>query len=265
MAKSNYIPGFLFIAAVFVCGGAGGFTLREYQVASIKNQDPGVVFGKSVVLDIRSFSNDKASPPTSDFRHQTSDPQLRRLVKAVYDSQIGIRETGMNGGPEVEKYLRYVSLPKGNPWCAAFVCWVLGKAGVSNPRTGWSPALFPDNKVIWVRGESGKVKGESLTNVPTLSPPRRVTGNWQPAYRTGRLVTPTTSDLFGLYFPEKKRIAHVGFIDSWDDKWLITVEGNTNISGDREGDGVYRKRRLVRSIYRVARYINLPGARLENN
>ncbi len=258
MAKSNYIPGFLFIAAVFVCGGAGGFTLREYQVASIKYQDTGVVFGKSVVLDIRSFSNGKASPPTSDFRPQTTALLLQRKVKAIYDSQIGVRETGFNRGPEVEKYLRYVNLPKGNPWCAAFVCWVLGKAGVSNPRTGWSPALFPDNKVIWVRGESGKVKGESLTNVPTLSPPRRVTGNWQ-------LATPNTADLFGLYFPEKKRIAHVGFIDAWADKWLITVEGNTNISGDREGDGVYRKRRLVRSIYRVARYINPPGARLKNN
>jgi inner membrane protein involved in colicin E2 resistance len=81
----------------------------------------------------------------------------------------------------------------------------------------------------------------------------------------GKLATPNTTDLFGLYFPEKKRIAHVGFIDAWDDKWLITVEGNTNISGEREGDGVYRKRRMVGSIYRVARYINLPGFRHVNN
>jgi mannitol-specific phosphotransferase system IIBC component len=28
-----------------------------------------------------------------------------------------------------------------------------------------------------------------------------------------QLGTPTTGDVFGIYFPEKKRIAHVGFID----------------------------------------------------
>jgi hypothetical protein len=235
MAKSNYIPGFLFIAALFVCGGVGSSTLGKYQVSGIKNQDTGLVLRKSVSLNMGSFSNGKAIPQTFDFRPQTPLLLLQNRVKAIYDSQIGVRETGFNRGPDVEKYLRYVNLPKGNPWCAAFVCWVLGKAGVSDPRTGWSPGLFPDNKVIWMRGERGK------------------------------LATPNTTDLFGLYFPEKKRIAHVGFIDAWDDKWLITVEGNTNISGEREGDGVYRKRRMVGSIYRVARYINLPGARHVNN
>ena len=48
----------------------------------------------------------------------------------------------------------------------------------------------------------------------------------------------------------------MGFIDEWKDPWLITVEGNTNVLGSREGDGVYRKRRLVRSVYKVARYVN---------
>ena len=67
---------------------------------------------------------------------------------------------------------------------------------------------------------------------------------------------PSIGDIFGLYFPEKGRIAHVGFIDEWKDPWLITVEGNTNVLGSREGDGVYRKRRLVRSVYKVARYVN---------
>jgi len=56
------------------------------------------------------------------------------------------------------------------------------------------------------------------------------------------------------YFPDKKRIAHVGFVDSWDDKYVITVEGNANEAGSREGDGVYRKRRLIGSIYQVARW-----------
>ena len=48
----------------------------------------------------------------------------------------------------------------------------------------------------------------------------------------------------------------MGFIDEWKDPWVITVEGNTNVLGSREGDGVYRKRRLVRTVDKVARYLN---------
>ncbi|MBC7759130.1 MAG: hypothetical protein H7069_09750 [Phormidesmis sp. FL-bin-119] len=71
-----------------------------------------------------------------------------------------------------------------------------------------------------------------------------------------RYEIPGTSDVFGLYFPEKGGIAHVGFIDEWKDPWVITVEGNTNVLGSREGDGVYRKRRLIRTVDKVARYVN---------
>jgi hypothetical protein len=155
------------------------------------------------------------------------DSRINR-VKQIYSSQIGVREKQPNSGVEVEKYLRYVNLPQGNPWCAAFVCWTLGQAGVANPRTGWSPSLFSKSKIIWSKGES------SLFN--------------------GQKKKPGRADIFGLYFPEKGRIAHVGFVDEWQDPWVVTVEGNTNVLGSREGDGVYRKRRLVRSVYQVARH-----------
>ena len=192
-------------------------------------------------------------------------------VRQIYSSQIGIREKQANRGAEVEKYLRYVNLPKGNPWCAAFVCWVFGQAGIENPRSGWSPDLFKGSKVIWDRAESRKLKakswsGESGTSLPAgqagsqesrhsriayAYPTRQTTGNRQQ-------TTPGTGDIFGLFFPEMNRIAHVGFIDQWLGDWLITVEGNTNDPGAREGDGVYRKRRAVKSIYQVARYIPQP-------
>jgi len=53
----------------------------------------------------------------------------------------------------------------------------------------------------------------------------------------------------------KKRIAHVGFIHAQEGDYYITVEGNTNQAGSREGDGVYKKRRPKRTIYKVADYI----------
>ena len=245
-----------------------------------------------------------------------SNQQL--LVKKIYTSQIGIREKPSNSGPHVENYLRYVGLSKGNPWCAAFVCWVFGEAGISNPRTGWSPGLFGERYVIWGKGaESGKLKAcRAVGRVQKLSPGVSTCGLFPDLF--GDLVTapgqepqvsgaslagqnranlglqlrwrllnpgnlkcavdagfaasagdprpsrgrapgapaPLTGDIFGLFFPEKGRIAHVGFIDQWDGTWMISVEGNTNVAGSREGDGVYRKRRLVRSVYKVARYIN---------
>jgi hypothetical protein len=203
----------------------------------------------------------------------------QQKVQKIYTSQIGIREKGSNSGPAVEQYLRYVNLPKGNPWCAAFVCWVFGQASIDNPRTGWSPELFKGSKVIWDRAESRKLKvesradelGEPGTNLPTGqagsqdpiaigSRHSRISYSYPPSQTTGnrQQVTPDTGDVFGIYFPDKNRIAHTGFIDQWDGTWLITVEGNTNDSGGREGDGVYRKRRPVKSIYQVARYIRQP-------
>lgn len=148
-------------------------------------------------------------------------------VVSVYSSQIGIREkSGKNDGEMVEKYLKSVGLPAGNPWCAAFVYWTFQTAGVKGmPRSGYSPVWF-QKKVIYQRN--------GLRNKP-----------------------PDRGDVFGIWFASKNRIAHVGFIDAWDDgtAYVVTVEGNTNEAGSREGDGVYRKRRLKNQIYKVSRWL----------
>lgn len=191
-----------------------------------------------IVLSFGSRSSSIPVHPGGKAARSISQPEK---VRKIYTSQIGIREEGHNSGNAVEAYLTYVGLPKGNPWCAAFVCWVFGQAGVENPRTGWSPALFRSSRVIWER-EKSRNSAVSAKASAQEGPAR-----------------PQTGDVFGIYFPEKARIAHVGFIDQWDGTWLITVEGNTNYSGSREGDGVYRKRRLLSSIYKVARYISLSG------
>ncbi len=204
-----------------------------------------------------------------------------KKVQQIYTAEIGVREKQVNAGAAVEKYLAYVNLPKGKPWCAAFVCWVFGEAGVRNPRTGWTPGLFRSDKVIWEREPRTKSQEPRFPQNALVSfPSSQVTGNRQQTDQGTRikeqrrpqnalvsfpssqvtgnrqLVTPRSADIFALFFPEKNRIAHAGFVDQWDGTWLISVEGNTNLSGSREGDGVYRKRRLVRSTYKVARYVN---------
>ncbi len=157
-----------------------------------------------------------------------AQPSKRQLVKYIYDSQLHVREkTGKNDGIEVESYLRYTGLGKGYAWCASFVCWTLGQADVPNPKNAWSPALLPTSRLIYQHGKN------SLQGIPQ------------------------TADVFGIYYSNLKRIGHVGFIDQWQSgSYTITVEGNTNGAGSREGDGVYRKRRLKNQIYKVATYIN---------
>lgn len=144
--------------------------------------------------------------------------------KSTYDSFIGLREaTGHNDGQQVEEFLHTAGVRKGDAWCAAFVFYV---HRACNPMfalksPAWSPSWFIKNVV----------------------------------YKQGRGLIPQPEDVFGIYFNSKKRVAHVGFIDVWPDgKYAFTVEGNTNDAGSREGDGVYRKRRLKSQIYVVARY-----------
>lgn len=234
MAKSNHLPVVLFVVVVFFCGYAGGSDV--------------VVSNQWLVVREGESKNPEDKVQRTNNQQQTTTFQLlttsnqQSTIKKIYDSQLGVREHGFNAGREVEEYLRYVNLGKGQPWCAAFICWVYGQADIPNPRSGWSPDLFKANYVIWNRGKEYQV-----SRIRYFSGPG-------PAHLTPDNPQPDTGDIFGIFFPEKGRIAHAGFIDRWDETWLVTVEGNTNLSGSPEGDGVYRKRRLVRSIYQVARY-----------
>lgn len=146
-------------------------------------------------------------------------------------TQIGVHElTGKNDGARVESYLKSVKLHRGDPWCAAFLSWNCQQCGVNNPMSGYSPAWFPSTNVIY-------------------KPSSNILGSPQPG------------DVFGIYFSSKGRIAHVGFIAEWGEKYVITIEGNTapdpvNADQDRDGDGVYKKKRLRRQIYAVSSWIN---------
>lgn len=142
--------------------------------------------------------------------HLLKDKTERQKLVALALAEVGVRESsGNNDGTAVEAYLSAVKLKKGQPWFAAFVSWIFDRAGYPAPRTGWSPAMF-----------------NSRVNTREALP-----GN-----------------VFGIWFQSLGRIAHVGMVEKLEGDWLLTIEGNTNIAGSREGDGVYRKRRHVKTI-----------------
>ncbi len=148
--------------------------------------------------------------------NQQNTKEAQQLLQ-IAKSQIGVREaTGRNDGVQIEKYLAYTGNTKGEAWCAAFVSWVFGQASFAQPRTAWSPALFPLAKQI------------------TVAEPAAV---------------------FGIYFPEKGRIAHVGLVERVRGNWVYSIEGNTNVLGSREGDGVYRKLRHAKTIKAYANWL----------
>lgn len=146
-----------------------------------------------------------------------AETALRQRIVAIAAGELGVREqTGKNDGERVEAYLQSIQLGKGHAWCGAFLSWVYLKAGLASPRIGWTPDLFPFRR---------------LTKLPL------------------------PGDLFGIYFPALKRIAHAGLVEKISSDWVITLEGNTNVKGSREGDGVFRKRRHKRTISRFANWI----------
>ncbi len=140
-------------------------------------------------------------------------------ITRVANDYVGVREaTGSNDGEIVELFLASANAKKGDPWCAAFVAHVHSLCGYKIPNSpAWSPSWFPNSNVVKFS-----------------------------EYEPG--------DVFGIYYSSKKRIAHVGIIEKETGNYFLTIEGNTNEAGSRDGDGVYKKRRPIKTIYKIARW-----------
>ena len=167
------------------------------------------------------------APVTSQTNNISPD---RANVLRVASGEVGVREaTGNNDGARVEAYLKAAGATVGDPYCAAFVAWCGKQALGKNspyPLSAWSPDQ--------VAGGNGKIKQA------------------RPA------------DTFGIYFPDKGRIAHTGFVERVEGNFLVTIEANTTnaaaigSAADREagaGGGVYRKRRPVATIRTVKSWL----------
>ena len=183
----------------------------------------------------------------NDFSAMAASKPGTVAVKAAQDATakevLSVREEGSNKGTFVEVYLRAVGLGPGNPWCMAFVVLRLIKAAHSlnkiipneMPRTG-STVVFSE----WGKKKSFFIKRADL--------------------ELGRSL-PMEGDIVFYFFPAKGRIAHTGIVVDGG-RTFETVEGNT--SGgimdlvDREGQGVYRKRRDYKSLGLFGGIVRLP-------
>jgi hypothetical protein len=163
---------------------------------------------------------------------QTTNNETREKIVSAARSLIGVTEaTGRNDGRRIELILATVGLEgTGSPYCAAFNRWCYDEGGLYNigPRSAWAPD--------WVKNATWTACGGG--------------------------ATPVYGDVFGIYFSKKKRVAHTGIVEKWGRGVVFTIEGNTSADApegsemDRNGDGIWRKRRLIRQIHAVRDWIS---------
>lgn len=231
----------VFIGLLIILGCACGDTKNRYQLNPDTRIDAVIVDTVTtdivvIIPEIPVAGSESSLPddPPADYQAPREEvilskvtvQTLRDTCRIVYLSQVGVREaTGHNDGPEVEKYLKATGLGKGYSWCASFVRWTFDQAGVPTNITAYSPTAHNSISIIWFQDKQ----------VDEVAP----------------------ADVFTLWYLAKNRIAHTGFIDSDGGNGMVeTVEGNTNGGGSRDGDGVYKRKRLKRSLYSITRWIH---------
>lgn len=140
-------------------------------------------------------------------------------VILVAAAEVGVREVTRNRSSRIDEYVLAVGLSPaaGHPYCAAFVFWVYAEAssrlGVKNPcvRTASAVRLY--------------------TAAPTVCRRGVLEG------RPGHIVV----------WDHGSGKGHTGFVEGIDfsTSELATIEANTDGSGSREGDGVWRRTRKL--------------------
>lgn len=149
------------------------------------------------------------------------------IIKA--QSYIGVKEITNNGGPEIDEMLAWAGLGTGNYWCAAAAGFILASCNILVPKSAWCPAYFTPKNVVYTRNK---------TEWPIID-------------------QSTAAYCVGFYYQEKKRIAHMGILETEipQSEYATTLEGNTSgDQGGRNGDGFYRMKRNKKTIYQIAKY-----------
>jgi hypothetical protein len=197
-----------------------------------------------VRLLLQDASRRVALAATDDFQ-----AMYGALVVKVAESYINVREDAdargrtHNTGAEVEQMQRNVGISAGDPWCAAFVytchsgaAQMLASAAhrlstrTTCPRTGSAAAL-------WYQSRSSNTR---FTHAQVLA------GTWEPRagdlfvnerITGGRVGTNLARDT-GEFFP-----SHTGIVRGYEPQQqrLVTIEGNTNDDGSRDGIGVFER------------------------
>ena len=183
---------------------------------------PLKIDGKVGSLTWGALFGDQSVPAVTE----SASPLLERVLE-VAASQIGVMEQplGSNRGPKVDEYLRAVGLNPATgsfPWCVAFVYWCFERAARD---------LHRSNPMIKTAGVLDHWNRASDQRIPRLS--------LQKALSRPALVKPGL--VFVIDTPPPGGGGHSGLVERVEQGKLVSIEGNTNDGGSREGIGVFRR------------------------
>jgi hypothetical protein len=160
----------------------------------------------------------------------TKDKLLARVLEVAAGEEakeVHEQPPRSNRGPEVDVYLKTVGVPVGNFWCAAFVYWCFEQAARSLGRPN---PLFKTAGCLahWNNAPSKgarRIPGAEATANPALLRPGMI-----------------------FIMDHGKGLGHTGLVEKVEDGVIVTLEGNANAAGSRDGGGVCRLRRKINSI-----------------
>jgi len=126
-----------------------------------------------------SGSSSASTSTSTSTTSGASTGSIADKIVSVAVSQVGVHETGYNTGPTVNKYIAYAGGSPGQPWCAAFVSWVYGQAGMATVKTMSAGSMTgfgkdsranptPGDIVVWGQDHTGIVVRVSGTQFWTV-------------------------------------------------------------------------------------------------
>lgn len=191
--------------------------LNVRSIPSVENNDPIMVLKQGTEVEVLIEKDGWYNFTTGWISAKYCEPieavtgNLSDRVLNVAVSQIGFAEIpkGSNWGKHVEKYLRSVGITAPSPWCMAFVYWCVDTAAKESKQIN---PLFKTGHVLT---------------------------QWAKVPKQMRVARPQRGDIFIMDFGGGK--GHTGFVASVQGDRIMTIEGNSNDEGSREGYEVCRK------------------------
>jgi hypothetical protein len=164
----------------------------------------------------------------------TPASELAAAVLEVAKTQLHVREQplGSNRGPEVDDYVRLTGLsPSGRfAWCVCFIFFCFDQAA---RKLGQRNPMIKTAGVLDLWNKAGQQGVKRVTMVKAKNNPA--------------LVLP--GQIFVIDTPPPGGGGHAGIVEQVTGGKLVTIEGNTNDGGSREGIGVFRRtQRKINSI-----------------
>jgi hypothetical protein len=95
-----------------------------------------------------------------------------------------------------------------------------------------------------------------------MQPTRSALACWRDAPDWAKTPTPAVGAI--VVWDHGGGLGHVGLVEGVYGDKLVTIEGNTNVAGSREGDGVYRHTDRRVSDPKIVGYVDYGLRRTEN-